>query len=74
MAFRCDETTSGNRHPDAQAGIRDSFLSINEQAPNTQIDTLERFPERCAYAREREYFQEEIRQIVYRSHRVVFFC
>jgi len=34
---------------------------------------LERFPERCSYASEREYLEEEFRQLVYKSHRVVFY-
>jgi len=37
-----------------------------------EIDSLERFPERFSYAREREYLEEELRQFVYKSHRVVF--
>lgn len=38
-----------------------------------EIDSLERFPERCPYAREREYLEEALRQLVYKSHRVVFY-
>ena len=37
-----------------------------------QIDTLERFPGRCSYAREREYLDDELRQLLYKSHRIVF--
>jgi len=33
---------------------------------------LRRSP-RCSYAREREYLEEELRQLVYKSHRVVFY-
>ena len=29
-------------------------------------------PTRCALAREAEYFDEEIRQLIFRSHRIVF--
>ena len=68
--------------PEAQAGIRESFAYIHERSPMNaarwlqslyrQIDTLERFPERCAFAREREYLDEELRQLVFKSHRIVF--
>src|SRR5712692_3669480 len=37
-----------------------------------QIDTLQRFPERCALAREREYLEEDLRQLVFKSHRIIF--
>ena len=42
------------------------------QALYGQIDTLERFPERCGFAREREYLDEDLRQLVFKSHRIVF--
>jgi len=67
---------------EAQAGIRESFLYIHQRSPLNaarwlqglydEIDSLERFPERCSYAREREYLEEELRQLVYKSHRLVF--
>lgn len=69
--------------PEAQAGIRESFLYIHERSPLNaarwlqalyeQIDRLERFPERCAYARERQYLEEDLRQFAFKSHRVVFY-
>lgn len=69
--------------PEAQSGIRESFLYIHERSPLNaarwlqglydEIDSLERFPERCSYAREREYLEEDLRQLVYKSHRVVFY-
>ena len=69
--------------PEAQVGIRDAFNYIYAQAPlnaerwirklYAEIDTLERFPERCAYAREREYLEEDLRQLVFKSHRLVFY-
>lgn len=68
--------------PEAQAGIRESFRYIHERSPlngerwlrqlYAQIETLEQFPDRCEYAREREYLEEEVRQLVFKSHRVVF--
>lgn len=69
--------------PEAQAGIRESFLYIHQRSPLNaarwleglygEIDSLERFPERRPHAREREYFEEDLRHFVYRSHRVVFY-
>lgn len=68
--------------PEAQAGIRESFNYIHERAPLNgarwlqglyrQIDTLERNPERCSFARERAYLEEDLRQLVFKSHRIVF--
>ena len=68
--------------PEAQAGIREAFLYIHERAPlngerwlrqlYAQIDTLEQFPERCGYARERDYLEADLRQLIFKSHRVVF--
>jgi len=67
---------------EAQAGIRESFVYIYERSPLNaarwlrelygKIDTLESFPERCAFAREREYLDDELRQLVFKSHRIVF--
>lgn len=69
--------------PEAQAGIRESFLYIHDRSPLNaarwlqglydEIDSLERFPERCSYAREREYLEEDLRQLVCKSHRIVFY-
>src|SRR5437762_1748091 len=60
-------------HPEAEKGIRTSFQYIHERAPLNaarwlqglydQIDTLERLPERCAFARERQYLEEDLRQL-----------
>jgi len=68
--------------PEAQKGIRESFEYIHARAPRNaarwlqalydQIDTLERFPERCARAREKDSFEEDLRQLVFKSHRIVF--
>ena len=68
--------------PEAQAGIRESFNYIHERAPLNaarwlqglyqHIDTLERNPERCTFARERAYLEDDIRQLVFKSHRIVF--
>ena len=29
-------------------------------------------PERCGYARERHYLEENLRQLLFKSHRIVF--
>lgn len=68
--------------PEAQAGIRESFLYIRARAPlnaerwlkqlYAQIDTLSRFPERCAFAPERAWLEEDLRHLIFKSHRVVF--
>ena len=68
--------------PEGQAGIRESFMYIKERSPlnaarwlkqlYSEIDTLERFPERCPHAREREYLEESLRQHVFKSHRLIF--
>jgi plasmid stabilization system protein ParE len=68
--------------PEAQSGIRGAFRYIQARAPLNaerwliglykQIDTLESFPERRQYAREREFFGGNIRQLLYKSHRIVF--
>ncbi len=47
--------------PEGQTGIRESFLFIHERSP-----------ERCAYSREREYLEEDLRQLIFMSHRIVF--
>jgi plasmid stabilization system protein ParE len=66
---------------EAQDGIREAFDYIHERAPLNaarwlralyrQIDTLERFPRRCPLARECEYVEEELRQLLFHSHRIV---
>ena len=68
--------------PEAQDGIRKAFDYIRERSPLNaarwlrglykQTDTLERFPQRCGMAREKEYLEEELHQFVFKSHRVVF--
>ena len=62
--------------PEAQAAILTAFRYIHERAPQNAerwlrnlyscIGTLESFPGRCASARERKYFEEELRQLVAR--------
>ncbi len=68
--------------PEAEAGILAAFRYIHDDSPrnagkwlralDSKISTLERFPGRCPIAREQEYFEEELRQLVFKSHRIVF--
>ena len=68
--------------PEAQEGIRASFQYIHERSPLNaarwlqglydRIDTLERSPARCGTARERKYFEEDLRQLLFKSHRIIF--
>ena len=70
--------------PEAQAGIREAFDFIHERAPLSavrwlqelyrRIGTLESIPDRCPPAREREFFEEDLRQLVFRSYRIVFYA
>jgi plasmid stabilization system protein ParE len=68
--------------PAAEADIASAFSYIHERAPlNAQrwvealyksIDDLEFMPNRCAKAREAEAVGEDLRQLVFKSHRVIF--
>ena len=68
--------------PEAQDGIRESFAYIDQRSPRNAarwlqslyktIDTLETMPERCGPAREQDYLDEDLRQLVFKSHRIVF--
>ena len=68
--------------PEAEAGITAAFRYIHNNSPRnaskwlralySKISTLESFPGRCSIARERDYFEEELRQLVFKSHRIVF--
>jgi plasmid stabilization system protein ParE len=68
--------------PEAEAGIIGAFHYIHDRSPANaakwlrslykQIGTLEQMPGRCAMARESQYFDEELRCSVFKSHRIVF--
>lgn len=68
--------------PEAEAGIVAAFHYIQERSPSNAakwltglyqcIDTLERMPSRCALARECQYFEAELRQLLFKSHRIIF--
>ncbi|HLL48217.1 MAG TPA: type II toxin-antitoxin system RelE/ParE family toxin [Longimicrobiaceae bacterium] len=68
--------------PPAEDDAEAAYLYIQERAPQAAeawldgllaaIETLSTMPERCALAPENDAFAEEIRQLLYRSHRVLF--
>ena len=68
--------------PEAEAVIISAFDYINDRAPlNAErwprklyscIASLESFPHRYALARECQFLDEELRQLVFKSHRIVF--
>lgn len=68
--------------PEAEAGIVSAFEYINERSPENaakwlrglyrKIHTLETVPERCSLARENEYFEGMLRQLLFKSHRIIF--
>ena len=68
--------------PEAEGSIRQAFDYIHQRSPLNaapwlrrlyeQVDTLEYFPERCGKARETKYLEEELRQLLFRAHRIVF--
>ncbi len=68
----------------AQADIEDIYCWIAEHEGDPQgalrwveglesaIDSLREFPSRCALAPEAGFFEREVRQLLYHSHRVLF--
>ncbi|MGD0769040.1 MAG: type II toxin-antitoxin system RelE/ParE family toxin [Tepidisphaeraceae bacterium] len=68
--------------PEAEATIAAAFDYIAERSPLNaarwlrdlykQIDGLEEFPRRFGEARERPHVFEEIRQAIFKSHRIIF--
>jgi plasmid stabilization system protein ParE len=68
--------------PEADCGITEAFLYSHGRSPLNaakwlrglygRIDTLESAPKRCAFARESQYFGEALRQLVFKSHRIIF--
>ena len=69
--------------PDAESDVRESFRYIHDRSPanaerwlrqiDGEIKGLELFPERHAFARERAYLKEDLRHLIFKSHRVVFY-
>ena len=68
--------------PSAAADIREAFGYINEQSPQNgeawlrklyqRVETLETMPQRCPLIREADAFEEEARELLHFSHRVIF--
>ena len=71
-----------NIHRDAESELRAAFEYIRAEAPRNAaawlsglygaIASLEYMPQRCSFAREREELDVDVRQIVFRSHRILF--
>ena len=71
-----------NITPEAQDNISDEFNYIRARSPMSaakwirglyrQIDSLELMPSRFGAAREQAYFEEDLRQLVYKSHRIIY--
>ena len=68
--------------PEAEQAALDAFLYIFERAPLAgtrwlrdlyrAIDSLESFPERYPFAPERLLLEEDLRHLVFKSHRIIF--
>jgi plasmid stabilization system protein ParE len=67
---------------EVESSIRHAFYYIHERSPTNAlnwlaglyraIDTLETMPGRCALIREQEAFDEEVRELIHHSHRIIF--
>lgn len=76
MKYRVEMT------PTAEAELRTAFGFIHRRAPlnatrwlkgiYAAIDTLELFPTRCGIAREAKYLGSDLRQYIFKSHRIIF--
>lgn len=68
--------------PEAETGIVAAFQYILERSPLNaekwlralykKIDSIELMPERCPLARENEYFEDTLRHLVFKFHRIIF--
>ena len=68
--------------PEAETGIVSAFEFMWEQSPESAtkwlralyrgIRSLETMPSRCARAREDQYLEHGLRQLLFRSHRIIF--
>ena len=69
-------------HPQAEEDIRQAMRWISHYSPQKAtlwyfdvrqaIDSLQHFPARCSFARERETFGLEIRQRLFDKYRILF--
>jgi plasmid stabilization system protein ParE len=67
---------------EAENNIADAFDYIRERSPMNarkwirglyrEIDSLELMPARFGVAREQAYFKEDLRQLVSKSHRIIY--
>jgi plasmid stabilization system protein ParE len=67
---------------DVESSIRQAFSYIHERSPQNAshwlgglyraIDTLETMPARCSLIREHDAFEEQVRELLYHSHRIIF--
>ena len=68
--------------PQAEADIREAVRWIARHSPKKStlwyfdvmnaIESLSKFPARCSYARERETFGIDIRQLIFDKYRILF--
>lgn len=68
--------------PTAEAELWQAFEYIHRRAPlnaarwlkgiHKAIDSLELFPTRCGTAREAKYLHADLRQFIFKSHRIIF--
>jgi len=68
--------------PEAQENITAAYDYIAQRAPlnaarwladlYSQIGRLEKFPRRFGKAREQAHVAEEIRQVIFKSHRIIY--
>jgi plasmid stabilization system protein ParE len=68
--------------PPAEEDAADAYLYIHERAPlaadewlkglRSALESLSALPERCPLAPENDVFDEEIRQLIYGSYRILF--
>jgi plasmid stabilization system protein ParE len=68
--------------PTAESELWQAFEYIHRRAPLNAarwlkgiykaIDSLELFPTRCGTARESQYLNADLRQFIFKSHRIIF--
>ena len=68
--------------PAASGHIEQAFLYIHERSPINagnwlrklyrRIDSLEKMPRRCGVIRENDAFNDEVRELLHFSHRIIF--
>ena len=76
------KTYTVNITDEVAADIEKAFDYIHEQSPQNAvkwlrelykaIDTLETMPDRCPLIREHDAFEEQVRNLLFYSHRIIF--